>query len=346
VKLQDGVTEIPLRDGWNIISNPLGKNVSWSAVEEANVDTESGENLQPLWAFDGTFTNVVREGGTFASAASGEAYYFLNDQNLETLKIPYPPGSKTALAQKSKSASSSSSAALQMLSLTAQAKEKPASTVRVGLREEQVEEAAVVAPPTRFEAVSLRIESKNKRSERISKLTAAPRTLKGDGETFRLQLTSRAESPVTLSAGNLQAVEGQSVALLHPFEERAYDLRQNPSIQIRPEEESTKLKLAIGTEGYVEKKKSEVLPEKVRLTSYPNPVGGQGTLEYALPEQQEVSLRLYDIMGRVVATLEGGQKEAGRHTTQLDASQLASGVYFARLRAEGRTVTQKITVVR
>jgi hypothetical protein len=84
----------------------------------------------------------------------------------------------------------------------------------------------------------------------------------------------------------------------------------------------------------------------VRLTSYPNPVRREGTVEYALPEEREVTLRVYDVLGREVATLAHGKKEAGRHTVRLDTDRLSSGVYFGRLRAGEQTRTLKITVVR
>jgi hypothetical protein len=59
-----------------------------------------------------------------------------------------------------------------------------------------------------------------------------------------------------------------------------------------------------------------------------------------------VTLEVYDVLGRRVATLEQGQKEAGRHRVDLQTGQLSSGVYFGRLKAGGQTRTQKITVVR
>jgi len=89
-----------------------------------------------------------------------------------------------------------------------------------------------------------------------------------------------------------------------------------------------------------------VLPDEVRLTSYPNPVRTQGTVAYALPEETTVTLRVYDVLGRQVATLASGTQEAGRHTVQIDTDQLSSGVYFGRLQADGQTLTRKITVVR
>jgi hypothetical protein len=104
--------------------------------------------------------------------------------------------------------------------------------------------------------------------------------------------------------------------------------------------------VAIGTESFVEDRAENVLPNEVRLTSYPNPIRQQGTLEYALPEAREVSLQVYDVLGRKVKTLARGQKEAGRHRVDLQTRRLSSGIYFGRLKAGGQTRTQKITVVR
>ena len=81
------------------------------------------------------------------------------------------------------------------------------------------------------------------------------------------------------------------------------------------------------------------------LGTYPNPAQSRATVRYALPERQEVSLTLYDVLGRQVRTLVRGE-QAGRHKRRVDVGNLASGVYFLRLRTEGQTRTQKLTVVR
>jgi hypothetical protein len=81
------------------------------------------------------------------------------------------------------------------------------------------------------------------------------------------------------------------------------------------------------------------------LGTYPNPAQTQATIRYAVPERQDVKIYLYDILGRRVQTVVDGERE-GRYKRQLDTSRLASGVYFLRLRAEGATKTQKLTVVR
>ena len=90
---------------------------------------------------------------------------------------------------------------------------------------------------------------------------------------------------------------------------------------------------------------SREVKEAELLGTYPNPARTQATLRYAVPERQDVKIYLYDVLGRRVQTVVDGERE-GRHKRQLDTSRLASGVYFLRLRAEGATKTQKLTVVR
>ena len=90
---------------------------------------------------------------------------------------------------------------------------------------------------------------------------------------------------------------------------------------------------------------SREVKEAELLGTYPNLAQQRATLRYAVPEWQDVKIYLYDILGRRVRTVVDGKRE-GRHERQLDTSRLASGVYFLRLRADGATKTQKLTVVR
>lgn len=88
------------------------------------------------------------------------------------------------------------------------------------------------------------------------------------------------------------------------------------------------------------------VPDKVKLTAYPNPFRNLAIVEYALPKPKNVRLAMYDVLGRRVAVLENGRKDAGRHRVTLRSDRLSSGVYFGRLRAGTQTRTQKITVAR
>jgi hypothetical protein len=77
-----------------------------------------------------------------------------------------------------------------------------------------------------------------------------------------------------------------------------------------------------------------------------NPFRAATTLRYALPEGGPVTLTVYDVLGRRVATLVDGEKAAGRHTATLDGRRLASGAYFVRLQSGDQVQTRRVTVVR
>ncbi|MGD0591782.1 MAG: T9SS type A sorting domain-containing protein [Bacteroidota bacterium] len=65
--------------------------------------------------------------------------------------------------------------------------------------------------------------------------------------------------------------------------------------------------------------------------NYPNPFNPTTTIEFELPKNAMVVLKVYDLLGREVRTLVDEKVEAGFHTTKFDASRLASGVYFTRM---------------
>jgi hypothetical protein len=84
--------------------------------------------------------------------------------------------------------------------------------------------------------------------------------------------------------------------------------------------------------------------------TYPNPAQRRVTVRFAIPEKsasaaQKATLRLYDVLGRQVQSVQAGA-EPGRHETQLSVQDLASGVYVLRLRAGETSQTQRLTVVK
>jgi hypothetical protein len=78
--------------------------------------------------------------------------------------------------------------------------------------------------------------------------------------------------------------------------------------------------------------------------NFPNPFNPSTTIGYSIPQAGNVTLKLYDMLGREVATLVEGMKEAGRHTLKFDGSRFSSGAYFYRLQA-GVFVDTKMLVL-
>jgi hypothetical protein len=103
----------------------------------------------------------------------------------------------------------------------------------------------------------------------------------------------------------------------------------------------------------VKEKSVEELPAEYQLEqNYPNPFNPSTTIEFALPEESQVSIKLYNVLGEEVATLVEEVEPAGFHKVQWKPERLASGVYLFRLEAKsdksGRTFTsvKKLTYVR
>jgi len=81
------------------------------------------------------------------------------------------------------------------------------------------------------------------------------------------------------------------------------------------------------------------------LATYPNPAQNRATVRFAVPRRQNVTLRLYDVLGRRVQTVASGPQE-GRTTMQIGLSDHPSGTYFLQLVAGGKTRTQPLTIAR
>ncbi|HLP15782.1 MAG TPA: T9SS type A sorting domain-containing protein [Bacteroidota bacterium] len=88
-------------------------------------------------------------------------------------------------------------------------------------------------------------------------------------------------------------------------------------------------------------------PEMFRLQpNYPNPFNPSTTITYSLAERQQVTLRVYDVLGREVATLVKGEQAAGVHTVEFNAVGSASGMYVYRLEAGGRMLQRTMMLVK
>lgn len=80
--------------------------------------------------------------------------------------------------------------------------------------------------------------------------------------------------------------------------------------------------------------------------NYPNPFNPSTTISYDLPEQSNVTLRVFDVLGREVKTLVEGEQQAGRYDVPFVAGNLSSGVYFYQLRANDFRETKRMIIVR
>jgi len=89
------------------------------------------------------------------------------------------------------------------------------------------------------------------------------------------------------------------------------------------------------------------VPDKIRLhQNYPNPFNPSTTIEFSLPRSGHVRLKVFNILGQVVTTLVNEELNVGTYTTQWNASGVASGVYFYRMRAGDFVDTKKLLLLK
>jgi hypothetical protein len=94
-------------------------------------------------------------------------------------------------------------------------------------------------------------------------------------------------------------------------------------------------------------KKITNMPGKYRLQqNYPNPFNPSTTISFSIPIKSFVSLKVYDLSGRVVATIVNDELPTGDYTRQWNPTNISSGVYFYRLHAGNVTITKKLVFIR
>jgi hypothetical protein len=91
-----------------------------------------------------------------------------------------------------------------------------------------------------------------------------------------------------------------------------------------------------------------VMPKEFALSqNYPNPFNPTTKINFELPRNTQVSLVIYDILGREVIRLANNEfKQAGRHTVEFDARNYASGVYFYRIEAGTFVQSKKMVLIK
>ena len=86
--------------------------------------------------------------------------------------------------------------------------------------------------------------------------------------------------------------------------------------------------------------------ELVLYQNYPNPFNPTTTIRFDLPQDANALLEVFDILGRRVRVLIDGEIPAGTHSIHFDASGLASGIYFYRIKANKEVLTQKMLLAK
>lgn len=102
-----------------------------------------------------------------------------------------------------------------------------------------------------------------------------------------------------------------------------------------------------GTITAVESPGSPVLPQSFFVDqNYPNPFNPSTVIRYGLPAASTVTVTVFDVLGREIATLFEGRQDAGLHEVTWDAAQLGSGIYLCRVQAGTSVIVKSMMLVK
>jgi len=90
-----------------------------------------------------------------------------------------------------------------------------------------------------------------------------------------------------------------------------------------------------------------IIPVEYSLSqNYPNPFNPVTKINFAIPKQGFVAIKVFDILGREVSKLVSEVKAPGNYSVDFDASALSSGIYFYRLESNGFTDIKRMVLVK
>ena len=84
----------------------------------------------------------------------------------------------------------------------------------------------------------------------------------------------------------------------------------------------------------------------IALLNYPNPVGSSTSFHFNLPQAGNVSMKLYDIKGNMVADVMNGYRPSGENEVSVNTQNLANGTYICKFESGAYLITREIVVVK
>jgi ligand-binding sensor domain-containing protein len=333
----DNSYSIALNNGWNIISNPFEKSVIWDSVISANA---LNSNLI-IYGWNAAWT-------TPATFDPYNGYYFYNQQNLSSLKIPYNPnGTITKIMNKAAAFNGKAGTASLRLSLNTGSEEKSFVIISIdSTAGNDYDKHDIIAPPGDFEDAGMTIHN-DKLSSAYKNLLKENRPKIGDGQTFDVDIIDKQKEKVTLKVEGVNNFKGHEVYLLDSYNYKIYNLKENNVIGLTPLSSSS-YRVLIGNTDFINAAKNEILPKGYNLyQNYPNPFNPVTTIEYSIPKTSFVSLKVYDILGKEVVALVNEQQAAGYYRVVFPSKgKYSSGVYFYRIQVGSFTQTKKLLLMK
>lgn len=337
--------EIPLHQGWNLITNPFTASVAWSNIQSLNGVSEQ------IQTFNGSF-NVS------SSLDPYVGYYFFNATNLSVLKIPYSSASSSVQPTSSIQQQDNPADWRVQVSLSSpQGTDKlllfgVSTTAEEGRDEHDFHKARGVssAPSSYF--------NKPEWDAQYSSFAADVRPLIKEFERWDISITAtqwRSGEPMDITFDGVDHIPSEfDVYLIDNLRTTSINLREYPMYRFTPVTVNSILSVLVGkSQALREFIQSMTVPREYTLgANYPNPFNPSTTIPVELPVASDITLKIFSMLGQEVKTLHAGRLQAGKHWFRWNGTNetgqvVPSGTYFYRLSsAQGIMQTKKMILLK
>jgi len=327
--------EVPLHPGWNLITNPFTLPIPWSRVQAANNIAAT-----PIYSFNGSFVS-----STNLDPYAG--YYYFNGSpatTLATLKVPYQAIYANLVDAPTLDAKGWR-VSVQLAageSIDGCMKFGVSATASKGLDDLDVHKPRAIGslPDISFERPQWDPE--------FTKFATDIRSPIIDLEQWDFVVKTEQQTRTTLTFSGVGSIPRLYEVILIDREcQQSIDLRKD-SIYVRTSTgDRCEMSVVVGSRDLVLRRAAEILPTETTLRqNFPNPFNPTTAISFQLLASGFVSLKIFDVLGREVATLVSEMRQPGAHTVRWDGSALPSGVYYYRLRTEAFDQTRKMILMK
>jgi|GEM_PF-1707963 len=336
INLADNSFSIPLHSGWNLISNPFDRSVSWAAVRALN---SLGEN-QKIYSWSGGWDSLKTQMVPY------EGYYFNNITGKDSLKIPYQPN-----AGISKSLSEYPDKISEFLKLSVKVKDRTeTSEVFLGIdpsAKNEYDEHDYFVPPGDFLISSVSFLRKEL-PERSQRFFIEQRPSIEEGQIYELEVKTIPNELTEIKLSGIEHFRNYEIYLQDERLNNFYNLKDKQNIKLRLAHQYNNFKLLIGTKEYIDNTIMNSSPLSYYLfQNYPNPFNPNTTIRFSLPEQDYVNIFVYNIIGEIVNIPVNNQLyEPGNYELQFSGKELSSGIYILEMQASKFKMQRKILLLK
>lgn len=156
--------------------------------------------------------------------------------------------------------------------------------------------------------------------------------------------------PAVLMIENAPPWSDSEYYIRNPLYHTSYDSLGSVNLELVKKVTQLNLGLAADLTGHITSVTEEpfpLIPEEFTLMqNYPNPFNPMTTIEYSVPLPGNVQINVYDILGKQVRHIIDDYHDAGHYIIAFQGSDLPSGVYIYRLRAEGISLSRKMMILK